>query len=140
MLARGWKLTVAWDRRTLLGLASTLVVLGLLTVAESFAVRIDARFYELAIRAKYLDGAIVMFVAVLIGALVARGRFLVPGISLSLAVWLTMMFVASGKSNFFEIALLNLDFLLAYITAAILGAAIGAWYVGRRARHDASAS
>lgn len=85
-----------------------------------------------------IQSALQVFVAVLVGAIVARGRFLGPALVLTVLGWSAVVYIAYDLARlaidprWSEFAIRNLVGLLLYIGAATVGALLGERFYNRR--------
>ena len=77
------------------------------------------------------------FVAITIGTVIARGRFLAPAIIVAIASWLITSYIlyqiasAAEPTSFLAIAMENLIGLGLWVIAGALGALLGGWFYRR---------
>lgn len=81
-----------------------------------------------------VESSIAYFIAVTAGAIVARRNFLVPAFALAVLGWSSVVYIlydisnVGGSASIRRIALDNLEGLILYGIAAVLGAGLGAWF------------
>ncbi|MBT8144436.1 MAG: hypothetical protein KJO55_07030 [Gammaproteobacteria bacterium] len=122
--------------RIVIAIMVVLLLMGLLGIEEP---RLDddrSNFSQFALILQ-IRAALQMLVAVFIGALIARGRFIVPAALLSLILWafttvvLYQIAAPAGGANLVATAIANLPGLLLHLAASIGGAALGGWFYRR---------
>ena len=93
-----------------------------------------------------MESAISYYVAVGIGAIVARKSIVVPAIALAVIGWASIIHilfriaVVAGPASYIEMAVDNLLSLFLWVIAAILGALTGRWFYEHEIKSGADAT
>ena len=96
------------------------------------------------VQSSALQSAIISFIAVAVGAFVARCRFLLPAIFLWLATWLVVIYtltaISAGQSSYWEIARFNWLAISASLLSTIIGAKLGEFLGAKSGRAGSAAA
>lgn len=131
--------------RTILALVVVIAVSALLGF-EAPSLKPDLSNYEKHAFWLQVESAIAFFIAVAAGAIVARRRFLLPALGLAVLGWLAVVYIlydissVGGSADIGQIALDNLEGLILYCIAAVLGATLGRWFYKHEIEHVADSS
>jgi len=93
-----------------------------------------------------MESAISYFIAVGIGAIVARKSIVIPALALAVIGWASIIHilfkiaVVAGPASYVEIAADNLLSLILWVIAAILGALTGRWFYEHEIKSGADVS
>jgi uncharacterized membrane protein len=119
--------------RTILALIVVVVVTALLSF-EAPTLQPDHSNYEEYGFWLQVESAIGFFIAVMAGAIVARKSFVVPALALAGLGWCAVVYIlydisrADQSATLGQIAVDNVEGLVLYSIAAVLGATLGRWY------------
>ncbi len=124
-------------RRTLLGLVTMTATLALLDLFSNSQTPPNQAALDLALLKSQISGTIEWFIAVVIGSVIARRKFLIPAISFFLIVQLISIYtlyqiaLPTGQANLLDIVLFNAPFFAISLLVAGLASWLGAWYYER---------
>jgi len=128
---------VGKPRRPLLGLVAMTATLILLDLFSNGQTLPDQAALDFVLLKNQISGTIELFIAVAIGSVIARGKFLTPAISFLLLIQLISIYtlyqiaLPTGQANLFDIVIFNAPFFAISLLVAGLAAWIGAWYYER---------
>lgn len=130
--------------RTILALV-VVIVLSQLLSTEVPDLRPDGSNLDKYMLWTQVKSAFVYFIAVTVGAVVARRSFMVPAVVLCIFGWLLAIYVlyeiarAAGPASLIEIAVSTLYGLGLSLASAVLGSMLGRWFYKREFEHASSA-
>jgi len=132
-------------KRIGLGILVTIAVLGVFDLIPSFvpSSAIDYRLFGYFYFWVAIEGAIIMFMAALIGAYVAKVNFVGPAVLLSITVWtFTVYFLnsiasAAGPDDILNVASINILGLLFGAYGSGIGALVGRRFAKAKTEENA---